>query len=270
VQHPSADTDDGRVAGGAPAVRLLGPVTVVGARGPEPVVIRDGRAVANHLGRATALVAFLACTGQGATTEQVAAALSPLRRLSPATIWSLASRTRKWLGADPQGVPYYPRTPDAGAHRLHPAVRTDWSRWVDLVGDDVNAAPDDRLHDALALVRGRPFEGIAEKHYTWAEPLRQEMIAAVVDVAHEVARRALLAGDAATARRASRTGRTVDPVNEVLWRDALRAEYLAGSREGRRRLVEQLYALADELDVDLEPATERLIAELDGRVPVPY
>jgi DNA-binding SARP family transcriptional activator len=244
---------------------LFGAVTVVGATGPEPVVVKDGRAVANHLGRATALVAFLACTPQGATTEQVAAALSPVRRLSPATIWSLASRTRKWLGSDADGFPYYPRTPDAGAHRLHPAVRTDWSRWLELVGDDAAATPTDRLVDALELVSGRPFDGVAERHYAWAEPVRQEMVAAVVDVAHEVARRALTSGDAATARRASRIGRSVDPVNELLWRDGLRAEYVAGSREAQRRLADQLLALADDLDIDLEPETEQLVAELDRR-----
>jgi hypothetical protein len=255
-----------RMPGRAPAVRLFGPVTVVGATGPEPVIVKDGRAVANHLGRATSLVAFLACTPQGATTEQVGAALSPVRRLSPATIWSLASRTRKWLGNDPNGVPYYPRTPDAGAHRLHPAVRTDWSRWLDLVGDDAAATPTDRLIGALALVSGRPFDGVAERHYAWAEPIRQEMTAAVVDVAHEVARRAMASGDAATARRASRVGRSVDATNELLWRDALRAEYVAGNREALRRLVDQLLALADDLDIDLEPETEQLVAERERGV----
>jgi hypothetical protein len=251
--------------GRAPAVQLFGAVTVTDATGPEPVVVKDGRAVANHLGRATALVAFLACTPQGATTEQVGAALSPVRRLSPSTIWSLASRTRKWLGNDPDGVPYYPRTPDAGAHRLHPAVRTDWSRWLELVGPDAAATPTDRLAEALELVSGRPFDGVAERHYAWAEPIRQEMVAAVVDIAHEVARRALTSGDAATARRASRIGRRVDPVNELLWRDGLRAEFLAGNREAQHRLADQLLALADELDIDLEPETETLLAELAHR-----
>jgi hypothetical protein len=254
-----------RLPGRAPVVRLFGPVTVVGAAGPEPVVVKDGRAVANHLGRATALVAFLACTPQGATTEQVGVALSPVRRLSPATIWSLASRTRKWLGNAPDGVPYYPRTPDAGAHRLHPAVRTDWSRWLELVGDDAATTPTDRLVDALELVSGRPFDGVAERHYAWAEPIRQEMASAVIDVAHEVSRRALTNGDAATARRAARVGRSIDPGNELLWRDALRAEYIAGNREAQRRLVDQLLALADDLDTDLEPETEQLLAELERR-----
>ncbi|HYY10736.1 MAG TPA: bacterial transcriptional activator domain-containing protein, partial [Kineosporiaceae bacterium] len=189
----------------------------------------------------------------------------PVRRLSPATIWSLASRTRKWLGNAPDGTPYYPRTPDAGAHRLHSAVRTDWSVFLELVGDDVAATPTPRLVEALALVRGRPFDGVSDRHYSWSEPLRQEMTAAVVDVAHEVADRALAAGDAATARRASRVGRTVDPLHELLWRDGLRAEYVAGNREAQRRLAEQLHSLAGDLDVDLERETEELLARLEPR-----
>jgi len=113
------------------------------------------------------------------------------------------------------------------------------------------------------MVHGRPFEGVSERHFAWAEPLRQDMLAGVVDVAHEVARRALEIPDAALARQATKVGRLVDPTNELLWRDALRAEYVAGSREGQRRVVEQVYALADDLEIDLEPATEQLIAELD-------
>jgi DNA-binding SARP family transcriptional activator len=227
------------------------------------VSLKDGKAVASHLGRATALVAYLACRPQGATVEQLAEALSPVRRLSPSTIWSLASRTRKWLGSDPDGNPYFPRTADAGSNRLHPGVRTDWQDWLDLVGPDAAATPTPHLVQALALVQGRPFDGVSERHFAWAEPLRQDMLAGVVDVAHEVARRALEIPDVALARQATKVGQLVDPTNEMLWRDALRAEYVAGSREGQRRVVGQVYAWADDLDIDLEPETEQLIGELD-------
>ncbi len=59
------------------------------------------------------------------------------------------------------------------------------------------------------------------------------------------------------------------PVNELLWRDGLRAEHLAGNREAQHRLADQLLALADELDTDLEPETERLLAELDTAPSLP-
>ena len=275
ADHPPADQphqddhsgnpSDGvvRLRARPPYVRLLGSVEVLHATGPEPVSLKNGKAMASHLARATALVAYLVCHPGGATVAQVSEALSPIRRISPSTVWSLASRTRTWLGSDPDGNPYYPRTADAGSNRLHPAVRSDWQDWLDLVGPDIAQTPTPHLVQALALVRGRPFEGVQERHFAWAEPLRQEMLAAVVDVAHEVARRALEIPDAALARQAAMAGRLVDPTNELLWRDALRAEYVAGNREGQRHLVEQLYALTDDLETDLEPATERLVAELD-------
>ena len=260
---PRDPADIVRLPDRPPLVRVFGSVEVVGAPGPEPVTVKDGRAVSSHLGRATALVAYLACHPEGATIEQVSEALSPVRRLSPSTVWSLASRARKWLGNDPDGAPYYPRTIDAGSHRLHPAVRTDWSRWLELIGEDVTLTPLSRLGEALELVRGRPFDGVPERHYAWAEPLRQEMIAGVVDVVHEVVRRALQIPDTMAARRAVAVGRLVDPANERLWRDGLRVEYVAGDRRAQRRLVDQLYALADDLETDLEPETEQLIAELN-------
>jgi LysM repeat protein len=259
----TAAADVVSMPGRAPYVRVLGPVDVVGARGPEPVTLKDGRAVASHIARATALIAYLACRPGGATFEQVSEALSPVRRLTPNTIWSLASRTRKWLGSDPEGAPYFPRTSDAGTTMLHPAVRTDWSLWLELVGNDVTETPLPRLLEALALVRGRPFEGVTERHYAWADPLRQEMVAGIVDLVHEVVRRELLIPDTAAARKAVSVGRLVDPTNELLWRDALRIEYVGGTHESRKRLVEQLYAFADDLETDLEPETEQLITDLE-------
>ena len=248
---------------GAPFVRLLGPVDLLDAKGPEPVAIKEGRAVANHVARATALMAYLSCHPEGATVERVSEALSPIRRLSPSTVWSLASRTRKWLGSDSAGVPYLPRTTDGGALRLHPAVRSDWALWRELIGDDITDTELPRLMQALDLVRGRPFEGVTERHYTWAEPLRQEMIAGILDVAHEVAVRALGVPDPGSARRAASVGRLIDPANELMWRDALRVEYVAGNRESQHRLIEQLFTLADDLEMDLEPETESLIAQLE-------
>ncbi|HVN10893.1 MAG TPA: LysM peptidoglycan-binding domain-containing protein [Kineosporiaceae bacterium] len=265
--EPAEPADVVRLPGRPPLVRLFGAVEVVGALGPEPVTAKDGRAVSSHLGRATALVAYLACHPEGVTIEQLSEALSPVRRLAPSTVWSLTSRARKWLGSDPVGAAYLPRTSNAGSHRLHPAVRTDWARWLELVGDDVTATPLSRLSEALQLVRGRPFDGVAERHYAWAEPLRQEMIASVADVVHEVVRRALQLPDTRAARRAATLGRLIDPANERVWRDALRVEYVAGDRAAQRKLVEQLYVLADDLETDLEPETEKLIVELGQPAP---
>jgi hypothetical protein len=53
-----------------------------------------------------------------------------------------------------------------------------------------------------------------------------------------------------------------DDAIRILCRDGLRAEHVAGNREAQRQLVDQLLALAYEVDGALEPETEQLLAEL--------
>ncbi|WP_336921822.1 LysM peptidoglycan-binding domain-containing protein [Aquipuribacter sp. SD81] len=235
-----------------PVVQLLGQVRVHHARGPSP---------ASHTARATALVAYLATAGSPRTRSQVAEALSPARRLTEQTVHALASRTRRWLGEDDGGRPYLPRAVDSGTYRVHPAVTTDWQRWQRLLGDDITRTPVAVLVAALELV-DEPFAGVVERHYAWAEQQREEVLAGVVDVAHEAARRSLQAGDADLARRAARAGMRVDPAAEVLWRDLLLAEQAAGRPAVVAQLVERLRSYADDLGVDLAPETERLLDEV--------
>jgi hypothetical protein len=59
-----------------------------------------------------------------------------------------------------------------------------------------------------------------------------------------------------------RAGLQADPGAELLWRDALRAEWLAGDLNGLTATADRLTALADELGDDLEPETVDLLDEL--------
>ncbi len=88
------------------------------------------------------------------------------------------------------------------------------------------------------------------------------MVSAIVDAAHELARRALLEADATLARHAAAAGLQADPGAELLWRDALRAEWLAGDIHGLTSTADRLSALADELGDDLEPETVELLDQL--------
>ena len=63
-------------------------------------------------------------------------------------------------------------------------------------------------------------------------------------------------------------GRMVDPINEVFWRDALRAEHMAGDINGVERLVTQLSHALTQVDPDYaepEQETEELITQLRRR-----
>ena len=171
------------------------------------------------------------------------------------------SKLRKWMGTDDRGVDYVPRVLDDG-YRLHPDVRTDWHQWLELLPDGPQAATTEALASALELVKGKPLAGTNPRRYAWAERHRQTMISAIVDAAHELARRALLDADATLARGAAAVGLQADPGAELLWRDALKAEWLAGDLAGVTSTADRLCALAEELGDDLEPDTVELLNEL--------
>ena len=273
LEQPAADVDDVSTEPAevlpfhqAPYVRLLGTVTLFGARGEEPRTPHTTSTNRSVVARATELVAFLALH-RGANAVEVHNALWPAADPSGTKAQqnrnALTSRARRWLGNNDGGEPYLPPVGTEG-YRLHSDVRTDWDVWEELVGDDVASTSTENLVAALKLVQGQPFSGVKEKYYGWAERIRQEMIAAIGDAAHELATRSLRGGDIANARLAAAIGRQVDPVNETLWRDALRAEHQAGDPRGVDRIVTQLetYLESFEDGYEPEPETQELIEQI--------
>nr|NLD41775.1 LysM peptidoglycan-binding domain-containing protein [Actinomycetales bacterium] len=238
-----------------PRVRVLGEVELEAPAGTE--LAEKDRS------QALELVAYLSLT-PGATNEQLSAALWPGREAKNATRNSAVSRARRWLGADHTGSPYLPIATTAenfGTYSLT-HVTTDWDQFLAVVGSDASVTPTERLCAALELVRGRPFASARAGKYTWAEPHAQEMISSIVDVAHEVGRRSLLAGDAEGARWASAVGLAVTPDDERLWRNAIRAEWMLGDQQALWALVKRCYEHLDDLEVEPDAETEKLVAEL--------
>ncbi|MCF4120405.1 LysM peptidoglycan-binding domain-containing protein [Antribacter sp. KLBMP9083] len=245
-----------------PVVRVLGPVELAGMTGtPLP---------ASHQRQALELVSFLAFN-PGARGADISKALWPSREPNLATRRSAVSRARRWLGVDAYGYEYLPRywssddgsqvDQESAGYRLR-GVTTDWDQFCELVGPDVTSAPLEDLRSALTLVRGRPFEDAPARKYVWAETLLQEITAGVVDVAHEVARRALVVGDIALAREASKVGRTVDPVDERSWRNGIKAEWADRKPDAVVRLVDRLRDHLEQLELEPEPETEDLISKV--------
>lgn len=176
---------------------------------------------------------------------------------------SAVSKLRRWLGTAPDGTEHLP---EAGSgYRLHPDVRSDWDLWLELLPHGPAGASTQALASALELVKGQPFAGVSRRTYAWAERAKQEMISAIGDAAHELARRALIDGDATLARQAAAAGLQADPGAELLWRDALRAEWLAGDLAGLNSTAARLIDLAARLGDDLEPDTDALLDELLDR-----
>lgn len=247
----------------APVVRVLGNVELAGTTGVE--------LPSTHQRQATELIAFLAFN-PGSRGSDISKALWPSREPNLATRRSAVSRARRWLGTDANGYEYLPRywsTDDGGQADLESAgyrlrgVRTDWHTFCDLVGPDLSQTSTADLLAALDLVRGKPFEGVPLRKYTWAEQLMHTISSGVVDVSHEVARRALLSGDVAMARHASQVGRLADPVDERSWRNGIRAEIASGRRDAVGRLVDRLRDHLEQLSMEPEPDTEELLAQVD-------
>jgi len=259
--HPDgAGEADAPAAGGlsapGPMVRVLGPPSVEGAPGPiEP----------SKAAKATELLAFL-LLNRGATAPQVDESLWPSatneagRRNTRAT---LMSKARRWLGEDGAGNEWLPKNTCVPS----PGLRTDWDLWRDLVGrpklvDGVynfEAIPDHQLEEALALVRGRPFEGANNDWYRWADGARLEIVAQIAAAAAELARRRFDRQDYAWAAAAAAQGLRVDVGSEDLWRLRIESAQRGGDRAGMLRAAEDCLTIADELGCGLEPETVSVI-----------
>lgn len=145
-----------------------------------------------------------------------------------------------------------------------PSVRCDWNRFLQLAERALPLGPAGLpdLERALALVRGRPFRG---RPLPWAEPYQQEMITRIIDVTHTVAAYRTRTGphhDLSTARQAIATGLDVDDAAELLYRDWMRIEAVAGNRQGLHTAVTRVQQVNRALDCSLELATEQLINDL--------
>ncbi len=157
---------------------------------------------------------------------------------SPKTLMNALSALRRSVGAQ--------RLPDAttaGGYRLHHAT-SDWGTFRALAAaadeahrrGDHDAAVEHRRH-ALALVRGRPFDGVPDGQYRWAyaEHLVTDMTAAIVDVAHRLGSDLLGHGQPAEAREVARLGLRASPDDSVLWEDLARAVEAGGEPDATAR-----------------------------------
>jgi nucleoid-associated protein YgaU len=241
---------------GAPRVLVLGPVEVQGVG----EVGESGRRR-----RGVELITYLALH-PGGSQHQLDEAIWPGSRITKNTRNPLVSRTRQWLGRAPDGDPYLPLIREGGEYRLRPEVTCDWHDFVRLAKEGLTQARPgpNNLVRALELVRGRPFLGVDAEAYTWAESDTQDMISAIVDVAHALATVSLSKGDHRRARWAAARGLLVEPASEVLYRDAIRAAAAAGDTDEVGRLADGLRRQIELLDPDdgVSEETAALLASI--------
>lgn len=196
-----------------PRVLLLGPVVVDGTGQLGTPARRR---------RLTELIAYLALNPD-ATAAQLDEVMWPNQRVDRNTRNAAVSRARQWLGANPDGQPHLLHRRDGiQTYRLSDEVTVDWSEFQRLArlglttdGDQAIA----HLDTALALVRGRPFLGIEPDRYSWAEPVINQMIGTIADIAHLAAVAHRRGGRHRQSLHATHVGLTVDASSELLQAD---------------------------------------------------
>jgi hypothetical protein len=268
---PAASVDDEEPV--EAEVRFLGPVEVTWgahvdlATGPErPQLL-------------SAVVAYLAAYGEdyAVPKDRLQEALWPLGddetdvasgSVKPATMRATMSRVRAALGKDSLGRNHLPAARN-GAFALGPRYRSDWSRFQKLVAaahTTPSAEAIELLREALAKVRGAPFENHPPKYFGWSDStLVSDIETAVAAAAEDLGERALQAGKPELAAWAARQGLRVVPVREDLHRVRMQAAFDAGDPDG----IDQAHteaARAIRVHIDeaepLQDETERLYQRL--------
>lgn len=204
-------------------VRVLGPVDVLGAARP--------------LRRAWTLdlVVYLAMHRRGATAESWTTALWPDRLLADPTRHSTVSAARRALGRSADGTDHLPRA--SGVLRLGPTVSTDWERFQALAS---TAASPEAWSAGLALVRGRPFDGLGAPDWPILEGIAPMVEDAIVQLAIRLAEHCVGAGDGRGAALAARQGLLASPYDERLYRLLLRAADCEGNPAGVEAVMREL------------------------------
>ena len=231
------------LSGDGPVLSIIGHPDIIGAAGTK------GRSP----WRCQQLALYIA-EHPGASGATIADDLG----LSPATIRSMTTHLRRWLGADGNGVAYMP--PATHGYRLDERVVTD----VDLIdaalaGRGINTADTTTLVAILKLSRGRIFAGIPDSDLRQFRASTYHIEARIVDAALQVTDRALEAGDLDLARWALTQGLLASPDHEDLVAGCVRTEYQAGNMDKVAELVDHLSATARRLGVDLNEDTTRII-----------
>ncbi|MFC1405738.1 MULTISPECIES: LysM peptidoglycan-binding domain-containing protein [Streptacidiphilus] len=230
-----------------PQVLVLGPLDITGLG-------------ASGRGRRLAELAAYLYLHPHRTAAAIAEAMGSMEPWADGTLRSRMSQLRKVLGTTPDGTPYVPYLSDNATYPQL-AVRCDWTRFLKLAERGLTAGATDvaDLESALALVRGRPFQGSSA---SWAVAEQQEMISRIVDVAHTAAVRHVAAGSWDAARTAISKGLDVEPTAEILYRDWITLENRRGDRAALGRVISDLNRALRTLDVEMDDDTQKLITDI--------
>ncbi|OEJ30016.1 LysM peptidoglycan-binding domain-containing protein [Streptomyces subrutilus] len=230
----------------------------------------SGSDTSAHSPRTTCLAAYIHLR-PGRSADTLCKAMDYINPWSTRTLHSRLSELRNAIGLHTDGQPLLPRPKTGAGYSFHPAVTSDWQLFQDLAGQGLAAGPLNGIEDleaAMALVRGKPFDG---RTLPWADPIIQDMLSKITDTAHTLARwhADAVLPDLDAARRSVHKGLDVEETSEVLYRDLLTIEWAAGNTAAIRRTVARIQHIARTYDLTLETTTEDTITQALAGKPAP-
>lgn len=177
----------------------------------------------DHQGRrkVVELVVYLALHPDGVSADRLSEALWPEQPPKPDTLIRNVAYARTALGRDSSGDHHLPRMKAAeGRYRLGPEVRCDLLELTDLsrrardsgdVGEQVRL-----LKEALALVRDKPFDSVADYEWAWTDNFVARAETEIEDAALKLSSLLSNKGDSGNAERARLTGLRGAPDSALL------------------------------------------------------
>lgn len=230
--------DDGDAHHGRLLVKVLGAVDFVGSESPldRP--------------QSRELVVYLALHPAGVDEGRLKTALWRDRAPQGGAFNEAVSRARRCLGLAADGSHHLPHVRD-GIYRLGDRAATDFTLLesayrrarISPSGDTVA-----EVAEALALVRGLPFEGSRGFEWAHAEGFVSRMEGLVADAAGLVAEWSLGCEDNETAIWATRQGVKAAMADERLYQLRMRAHADAGDHAGLEATVDELCAVLEIAD----------------------
>jgi len=165
------------------------------------------------------------------------------------TLRNYLSELRQWVGAD-----HLPESSAKEGYLLHD-VELDWATLLRLSRQADASGGADAIElrtEALALVRGRPFEGLLDDGFDWveAEHLYSQMAGVIATCAVRLANDHLEAKDFAAAEQAAWTGRRGAPEDSGPWLVGAQALSAQGDRSALNRWMKDAAVDLDPEDVE--------------------
>ena len=265
AEEPAAVVDEEDLVPAAEVQTMPLPAPKILVMGPVELVNAGGKVESSKRGRLLEYAAYLALN-PGASHTAIDDAIWPNRKSQDNlnTRNTATSKLRSWLGRTPEGEDYLPRHQSGNGYGFLPSVRTDVDVWNELLVDGPLSAPTENLAEALKLVRGRPFEGHHPRYYGWSERIAQRLISEIVDASYELSRRRLMEGRWRAAEEAVVVGLSIEPAQERLWRMRILAAHESRNAAAEKEAIDRMLTITQELECDLEPETETLLAALQN------